>query len=332
MKDNKLAGKRILFFYLSTFDYEKEIIKAMERKGAVVDAYNERPSNGIFARVLLRLNRNLLGGYIRKYYDAIIEETKDRRYDYILFIKGESISRAILEKLRKCHPEARMVMYVWDSEPFVKNAYALMDCFDKFCTFDGRDSEIHHIPLLPLFYIPDFAEMGAKEQEKVYDFMFVGTIHNDRYEFIGKIVDQIEKAGGTCFTRYYFPSKVNFYKQKWDDPGFRGAKMSDFVFTPMPRSGLLDYYSKSLIQIDIQDPRQTGLTMRTIETLGARKKLITTNAHVKDYDFYHPDNILVVDRDNPVIDAGFLTSPYVAVPDEIYGKYSISSWLDSLLS
>lgn len=327
-----LKGKKVLFFYLSTFNYEVEIQKAMEREGAIVDAFNERPSNSIIARIMIRLNRNLLGAYINKYYDAIIDKTKNKKYDYILFIKGESISKPIVEKLRSVHPEAKMVLYVWDSVQFSKNAYSLKECFDKFCTFDGRDSKDYNIPLVPLFYIPDYAEIACKQEKKEYDMMFVGTIHNDRYEFIKGIVEQIEKAGGACYTRYYFPSIVNFYKQKWDNPNFRSAKISDFVFESLPKDKLLEFYSKSLIQIDIQDPRQTGLTMRTIETLGAKKKLITTNEHVKEYDFYNPNNILIVDRKSPVIDKDFLKSPYADIPEDIYQKYSISSWLNTLFS
>ena len=327
-----LKGKRVLFFYLSTFNYQVEIQKAMEREGAIVDSFNERPSNSIMARIMIRINRNLLSFSINKYYDDIIAKTKDNKYDYILFIKGESVSKKIIEKLRAYHPEAKIIMYVWDSVLFSKNAYTLLGYCDKFCTFDSKDSKDYNIPLLPLFYIPAYAEIANNKQEKEYDLMFVGTIHNDRYEFIKGIVSQIERAGGKCYTRYYFPSKVNYYKQKWDNPNFRSAKISDFVFESMPHIELLKYYAKSLIQIDMQDPLQTGLTMRTIETLGAKKKLITTNEHVKEYDFYHPNNILVVDRKNPVIDKEFLSSPYIDIPEEIYKKYSISSWLNNLFS
>lgn len=304
----------------------------MEREGAIVDSFNERPTNSILARIMIRINRNLLSVYINRYYDTIIDQTKNNKYDYILFIKGESISKSIIDKLRSHHPEAKIVMYVWDSIQNAKNAYRLKECFDKFCTFDGKDSIDYNIPLLPLFYIPDYAEIANQNNEKVYDMMFVGTIHSERYEFIKGIVKQIENAGGKCFTRYYFPSKVNYFKQKWDNPNFRNAKISDFVFESMPKTQLLEYYAQSLIQIDMQDPLQAGLTMRTIETLGAKKKLITTNEHVREYDFYRPNNILVVDRKNPIIDASFITSPYEDVPDDIYRKYSISSWLNFLFS
>ena len=71
--------------------------------------------------------------------------------------------------------------------------------------------------------------------------------------------------------------------------------------------------------------------MRTIETLGAKKKLITTNKQIIEYDFYNPANVLVVDRKNPVIPDVFMITPYVEIPQEIYNKYYIDSWRDTLL-
>ena len=113
--DHILKGKRILFFYLSTFNYEVEILRAMERAGATVDSYNERPTNNVLARILIRVNRNLIYKYIDQYYNSIIKESLGKRYDYIFFIKGESISNSIIARLRNTHPEAKIIMYYWDS-------------------------------------------------------------------------------------------------------------------------------------------------------------------------------------------------------------------------
>ncbi len=327
---HNLSGKRVLFFYLSTFNYENEIKMAMEREGAIVDAFNERPTNNVFARILIRLNRNLIDQYINKYYDKIIEDTKNNKYDFIFFIKGESISPSIVQKLRKSHSEAKIVMYYWDSIANNNNAKGMLKCFDKVYSFDKNDCIEMNLNFLPLFYIPQYAEIAAKNVEHKYDLMFAGTTHSERYEFVNGIAKQIIEQGGECFTWFYFPSKVNYYKLKIDNPRFRSAKIENFNFNPMSREELLEYYSKSRIQIDMQHPKQTGLTMRTIETLGAKKKLITTNPHVKEYDFYCPNNILIVDRFKPVVPKDFIDEPWNEIPDEIYKKYSISSWLNTM--
>ena len=141
MKHN-LSGKRVLFFYLSTFNYENEIKWAMEKEGAVVDAFNERPTNNVLARILIRLNRNLIDKYISKYYEEIIEKTKDIKYDFVFFIKGESISPAIVKRIRETHPESKMLMYHWDSIANNNNAKGLLGCFDKVLSFDKNDCKI----------------------------------------------------------------------------------------------------------------------------------------------------------------------------------------------
>lgn len=327
MKHN-LSGKRVLFFYLSTFNYENEIRWAMEREGAIVDAFNERPTNNVLARILIRLNRNLIGKYINKYYEEIIEKTKNIKYDFIFFIKGESISPSIVQKLRSAHSEAKIVMYYWDSIANNLNAKSVIGCFDKVLSFDKNDSETMNLKFLPLFYIPQYAQIAKMNVEQKYDMMFAGTTHSERYEFVSGIADQIKKQGGTCFTWFYFPSKINFYKLKIDNPRFRSARIENFNFKPMSRERLLEYYAESRIQLDMQHPKQTGLTMRTIETMGSKKKLITTNPHVCEYDFYRPENILIVDRFNPIIPKEFIDAPWVDIPEDIYNKYSISSWLN----
>lgn len=330
MKNHNLKGKKVLFFYLSTFNYEIEIQKAMEREGAIVKAYNERPTNNVAVRILIRLNRNLINKYIDEYYDEIIKQTADESFDYIFFIKGESISPAIIERLRNVHPEAKIIIYYWDSIANNKNAKSMLTCFDKVFSFDKNDCKQFNLKFLPLFYIPQYADIANKHVEQEYDMMFAGTTHSERYEFVNNIANQIKQVGGKCFTWFYFPNKLNFYKLKWDNPKFRSAKIEDFVFTPMSRDVLLDYYAKSRIQIDMQHPKQTGLTMRTIETLGAKKKLITTNHHVFEYDFYRPENILVIDRNNPIISADFLNVGWKDIPEDVYKKYSISSWINTV--
>ena len=75
---------------------------------------------------------------------------------------------------------------------------------------------------------------------------------------------------------------------------------------------------------------QAGLSIRTFEALAAHTKMITTNPRIKEYDFYSPENVLIIDRKNPVIDPEFIDKPYRPLRAEIEEKYSISSWVKTL--
>ena len=325
-----LQGKRILFFSAHLFGYQNDIRLAMESVGAIVDYYDERPANNFLVKGVIRINRNLLAGYINHYYNKIIKETLQKEYDYVFFIKGESISASNVRRLKQFHPEANFIIYHWDSIANNSNAQNLLPYFDRVFSFDKIDCERLGLHFLPLFYTPDYANIPYYDKEIKYDMLFVGTTHSDRYKLVKRIEEQIIKMGGLCLTWFYFPSKILYYKMKIQNSYLRQIPVHTFHFKPMSKELLLQLYAGSRIIIDVQHPKQTGLTMRCIETLGAKRKLITTNYYITEYDFYNPDNILVVDSNLPYVPEKFLNEPYRDTPKEIYESYSIKNWLSSI--
>ena len=53
----------------------------------------------------------------------------------------------------------------------------------------------------------------------------------------------------------------------------------------------MEIFSDSRCILDAPQAGQVGLTIRTIECLGAKRKLVTTNSDIKNYDFYNENNI-----------------------------------------
>ena len=82
--------------------------------------------------------------------------------------------------------------------------------------------------------------------------------------------------------------------------------------------------------MDINPPYQTSLSTRAHEAMAARRKYITTNKHIMDYEYYNPNNVLVVDINNPIIPKGFLETPFEPVPEEILYKYSVRGLVNDL--
>ena len=191
---------------------------------------------------------------------------------------------------------------------------------------------MYNISFLPLFYSDNMRDIAGVNKEKKYDLFFVGTVHSDRYNFIKSIVNQYEAKGKKAFTWFYFPSRVLYYKMCLTNKVVRLAPKREFKFTPLSSNELSDLLASSNVVLDVQHPKQTGLTMRTIETLGAKKKLITTNGQIKDYDFYNPNNILVVDRHHPMIPEEFINNSYEEIPQDVYERYYIDNWSEVLLS
>ena len=70
--------------------------------------------------------------------------------------------------------------------------------------------------------------------------------------------------------------------------------------------------------------------IRTIECLGAKRKLVTTNSDIKNYDFYNENNILIYSE--PIdLDSPFFKNEYEELPDEMYEKYSLKNWLITMI-
>ena len=44
--------------------------------------------------------------------------------------------------------------------------------------------------------------------------------------------------------------------------------------------------------VDVENPGQHGLTMRSIEIIGLKRKFITTNPDIVNYDFYNSNNMI----------------------------------------
>jgi hypothetical protein len=129
----------------------------------------------------------------------------------------------------------------------------------------------------------------------------------------------------------YLQARWVYYAYRCSNPGFKGAKISEFHFSPLAREEVQGVFSRSKAILDVEHPRQTGLTMRTIETIGAARKLVTTNVSVRTYDFYLEDNIFIIDRRNPWVSEEFFDKPYRAIERSIYRRYSLIGWMDDVL-
>ena len=328
--NNHLAGKRILFFPTFTLGYEKHIKAGMERMGAIVDLYDERPDESFLSKAMIRINRDLIAKKINSYHRRILDETRSIRYDYIFFIRCEAFSVDVLKQFREHHPEAKMIVYFWDSFKNNKNSIRVKDVFDKTFSFDRFDCEQYKMTFLPLFYIDQYSNVMKPKSFK-YKNLFIGTLHSDRYKVV-RDINSFLTRDQCYFSYFYSPSELLYWKLRLTNKEIRSVKRSEVKFKQIEIDYILDLYGQSEIIIDIQHPNQTGLTMRTFECMGAKRKMITTNKDIVNYDFYNTNNILIIDRDNVQIPQKFLNNEYEDIQEELYHKYSLTSWLCAVFS
>ena len=319
--------KNILFISPDTFGYYKAISAAIARRGFNPIWLNQLPSTSVASRVFFRLAPSVARRLATKHFAR--ELSMIERVDQILIVKGEGVSDATIAGMRARYPEAKIVFYLWDSLANVSGADRKIELCDVAYSFDPVDCEkneaLEHLPLFhskgpgSTTYKPGFAA-------------FIGTLHGNRYQLIKALAEEIEKVTRiTPFLYFYYPNRTLFSILKLTKKSFRKMRRSDVHFEPVPRDLYAAINSEAEIAIDICHPKQSGLTMRSIEALGDDKKLITNNKTVRRYDFYRPENYYIVDGKPGADFAAFLTSPYVPPPTETVAKYHIDSWLSTLL-
>jgi hypothetical protein len=326
---------RVLYIGAPFFTYHRDIAAEFEAKGWAVDHFNDRPSDNSFEKAVLKVRPSLLEGRVRTYFREIIAGTAALRYDLVLIVNGKTLSRTDLEKLRLVHPDAHFVLYLWDSVRLYPHVVDFFDLMDRVYSFDPADCFDHPVvSLLPLFYNRSFGAVGeGAAPVPDYDLVSVCTAHPNRYATMSVLFPELERRGVNLFS-YPYLNPLQYAYNRVRVAEFRHARSREFRFAPLDPDAYIDVLRRSRGVYDMNHSAQTGLTMRTIETLGARRQLVTSNATVERYRFFEPSRVLVVDPTAPDADAivDFMRAPAERLDEEQYRLYSIDSWVEEIIT
>jgi len=324
-----LAGKRILFIAVRDFGYANQIAGELRRRGAEVDYLPDRPFDKPLASAVTRYARAAVMPFADRFYFQQLAQLQDKEYDIVFVTNGVTISKKLMAELRRRMPRARFLFYIWDSMENRPSAPGILPYFDEAVTFDPQAAKEYGMRLQPLFFSPGFE--GGGEDGIAYDLSFIGTAHSDRYH----IISSLDASFDTDIRRYWYlflKAEWVFHFEKRMNPAFKQADRNDFKYASLDFPSVQRVFGQSRAIVDIEHPHQRGLTMRTFESIGARKKLVTTNPHVRDYAFFDPTNIHVIDRKTPTLPEEFLKTPYRPLPESLYYQHSLAGWVDGLIS
>lgn len=314
--------------------YSRGIVQQMQDMGAVVDYLNDKPNDGFICKTLGRLQLGFYQNVLARYYHQKIEELRSNKYDYILVIRGEYTPVKAIKELREVFPKTKLILYMWDGLKTQGNNGIVKkwDLFDKVYTFDRIDYEAHKdkLDFWPLFYYGEYLPKEVKDcnsGDLSYDVSFIGTGHSDRVRIVKDVMHQCMDNGLKTYSFFFMPHPILFWQNKLFNRDYKGVSKKDISFKQLPFEKLYEVYADSRCIVDVEHPCQHGLTMRSIEIIGLKRKFITTNADIVNYDFYNPNNIMVIDRKDPKMDMSFFSAPYEPLPAEIYEKYSLENWI-----
>lgn len=240
-------------------------------------------------------------------------------FDYILIIRPDQFPIPYIEHLRK--KTTKFIAYQWDGIekfPEIKNYYSFFDSF--FCFEEVKNVE--NIKKITNFYFDfddsNLSQTAQKNESPV--FYFVGLDWENRR----KKMDE--------FVQFAVENKIllDFYLQEFEKNENKNQNIK-YIKNRITFTENLEFVKKSDVLLDFVDPRHTGLSIRFFEGMYYKKKVITDNKMVKNYDFYHPNNIFVLENENyEKIDA-FLQIPYQEISQEIVEKYGFGSWIKEII-
>ena len=325
---------KILLFTPNFFDYPVQICNELRKMGHEVDWFDDRPSTNSLVKAIIRIKRNLIDHMIKNYFQTIIRTISTKKYEKVIVISGQSLSftEEMIIELKNKQSQAEFILYQWDSVRNFSYIESLQQYFDRCYSFDSEDVKNNSdINFLPLFYCRKYEQIGEKANDNFkYDLMFVGTAHPQKYKFVKEMAQKLECIYNRQFIYFFFPSRLVYFYRKLINPELKNASYSEFNYTPINEEKMIQLLSESRCVLDSAQAGQTGLTIRVLECLGAKKKIITTNADVINYDFYKEENIYIYDGKFN-LESPFFTKHYQEISNDIYIKYSLRSWLSVLL-
>lgn len=328
-----LQGKKILLVAPSYFDYEVDIVMELRSLGAYVEYFDERPFSSSFDKFLLRINPKLFRKKIDTYYRESIKSLAESNFDFLLWIKAAVVSRDILKWIRQLIPNAKFILYQWDSVRNNPNCLNVFDLFDDVYSFDPEDCAHFGFSFRPLFFSNRL--MLTSKSHKKYDFYCVASIglhHSDRHVFLSRLKSIIGDKY-SCFFKAYCSSKVLYFIRKIRLKLKGVALVPGLVtFKSVPKEEAYESMLASEIVVDFTHSEQVGLPMRIIECLGAQKKLLTNNNAIKNYNFYNQSNIHIfqgVVKESEI--EGFRASKMEPYDVKILSNYSLEAWIKEVL-
>lgn len=219
-----------------------------------------------------------------------------------------------IDYIRKKYDKINIVFWFWNIIKDREKIKNIKYHCNKIFTFDKTDSDLYGLLYNPQFYWDN--NKYLKKQHTEFDLLFIGRDKNR--------ISILETVYLKCIKHQL---KVNFYVVK---DKYSKSKYLDLHKKEIPYSEIIHLINKSKCILDINQKNQTGLTLRVLEAIFFKKKLITNNKDIINYDFYNKNNIFIINEQNPHISSDFIKSEFLEIEQSIIEKYTIDNWIKVL--
>jgi hypothetical protein len=241
----------------------------------------------------------------------------DKKFEDVVIFDSIFWERNI-DVIKVIYPKARLTYYYWNKIDCRHNPKKMIEFCHKVASFDIAQSAEYC-----LNYDEAFSPIKLdKKQNKTSscDIAFVG-MDKGRKRILDLFCSHLQKnqilynfklivAAETIKSEYYNCST-----------------------TPISYIENVSIIDTSKCILELAQEGQTGMTVRVMEAIFLRKKIITNNYSLKEHPLYHSNNIYFF---NPKrIDLSdlrmFIDKDYKEYGNEIYNKYTFDGWLTRVL-
>lgn len=318
---------------LISFDfwhYDEHIVNILKEKD--VDATHINiggfTHKNFGARIQNAMSKIFLGKNLKheKRQNFIIESLKKiGRQDQILVINPEAIEEKVHEVIRSSTD--RNIAYLYDS--MSRNpAQHILHFFDTVFSFDDEDVKEFGFKKITNYNYLDYC--AAEKQNPQLDLFYITSYDKKRLERLNLLINQLSPLNLKFKT--LIAGKKSWKNQVTQIVDKTNTNILKFSRKNIPQQSLPKLYKNTKVILDLQRNHQMGLSFRIFEAMALEKKFITDNHNIKNYDFYNPENILVLNEDFSNIERSFFESEYQKLPQEIYYKYTLDNWVNTVFN
>jgi hypothetical protein len=315
--------KKLLFIAPDHFDFYKVTLEGFMKYTdyeitMVVYGETKYKYKHFGEKVLNFFSKNLLGINLKKVNAQklfINDIKKNAPYDIFYSNRPDILSDKIMN-LALTSSKKSIVNY-WDSFEKIKGQKETMQYFDVCFSFDKNDCITYNMQKSFNYFYIDQPTPNPK-----FEVYFLGT-YDARFEKLKKIIDNLNDRGKKVHAKLY-----SYYEE---DANKNSSENISFINKIIPYPESYKYNLLTKIILDVQHDNQVGLSFRPFEAMGLKKKLITTNPEIKNYDFYNVNNIFILEDGNYEVPESFFETPYENLPEEIYNKYHLKNWVKEIL-
>ncbi|MBL1226225.1 oligosaccharide biosynthesis protein Alg14 [Enterococcus sp. BWR-S5] len=243
---------------------------------------------------------------LRAPWDKTNWEEKLSQYSLIVFL-DYGFEPKMAEVIRP-YTQAKFVLFFWNhmTKEKIQLLYRTQaePYIDAYYTFDPLEAQEFHLNHNSTFYS---RRMLLPNKELKRD-LFFGASDNGRREV----------AQSLLMIFNYLKLDTHYFILNG-----RGNEQKGYL----SYEDYLNFVAESKGILEIMRPGQTGITLRSLEALFFKKKLVTTNRKIRHYHFYNPENIFIIGEEDFARLPEFLDSPYQDTMDELLEFYSEEQWM-----